>query len=187
MCKKHINPRFQYLIKTKEICRTFLLDMKMERASVGIWKAITESHFSSLRLQAKVKRLGQNPDPEELCCQLYPNPDASLKVCPRYSALSGLQFLSGCHPLQTSLTRDLMKDTQLIFKNQLPWVNKQVVQFSDWKTSLILPIILLRMSGGSWGLWESSPVKVFLRPCRECVANVSLSKRIMSRADVYFL
>lgn len=166
-------------------------DQQMKAASEG-----SKSHSSILHFQSGVKPLGRSLVQPQLCFQLYRNPVSSSTVCPHCSTLCGLQFLFGCDQLRTWLPRDLEgRNKQKYFFNFIEFNIKETKKNEHpQRTSVylksngaILPIIPLKMSGGSWGLGQSSPVNVVLRPCRECVANVSLSKSIISSADVYFL
>lgn len=114
----------------------------------------------------------------QICVPLSPSRAFSLTACPRCSTLCGWPSLFGCDQHRTCPTRDL--EEERVFRN-----NKACRDEAHCDT--FLPIILRRISGGSWGFWESSPLIVFLRPCTEWVAKVSLSKMIISRAEVYFL
>lgn len=152
-------------------------------------KVITENHPSWLHFQAGVKYLGKSSDWWQLCFQLYPNPVFSLIVCPHCSTLCGLRFLFGCDQHWTWPPHDLEKETfwKCLSAFQITkFINNGDI-YNKVRDAWSLPIILLKISGGSWGFGQSSPVKVFRRPCRECVAKVSLSKSIISSADVYFL
>lgn len=141
--------------------------------------ARNESRSFRLHCLLEVKHPGKRWAQTQPCFQLSLSPVSSWRACLHCSALCGLRFWFDYCPHRTCPQHDLEKIIILL------WEKGFFFFTIGW--NIFLPMRLFRISGGNEGLWLSSPTKLFLRPWRQCVARVALSKRIISIAETYFL